>query len=87
MSELVTSLRDHAPGFHHGTCMDCHGTVMDDAADEIERLQKKIYEMKMSLGVLCALMESDISRGYTMATPGRTEEITKARVLSRPGTP
>ncbi len=45
MSNLVDRLRDHHPGLGHGTCMDCHGTVMDDAADEIERLRGALEEI------------------------------------------
>lgn len=55
MSYLVERLRDHRPGLGHGTCMDCHGTVMDDAADEIERLARERAELALHLNAMLEL--------------------------------
>ena len=55
MSDLVERLRDHRPGLGHGTCMDCHGTIMDDAADEIERLARERAELALHLNAMLDL--------------------------------
>ena len=39
MTDIVERLRTHEVSKHHGGCADCYGTVMDEAADEIERLR------------------------------------------------
>ena len=40
MSKLIERLRAHQSGTPHGSCQDCYANVMEDAADEIERLRK-----------------------------------------------
>jgi hypothetical protein len=55
MSDLVERLRDHRPGLTHGTCMDCHATVMDEAADEIERLASDGATMALHLHAMLEL--------------------------------
>lgn len=45
MSDIIERLRDHRVGLGHGTCMDCYGNTMDDAADVIERLQNALMEL------------------------------------------
>ena len=45
--ELIERLRDRKSGSSHGSCQDCYGTAMDDAADEIERMQadrRQVYK-------------------------------------------
>ena len=38
-ADIVERLRSHAPSMGYGGCQDCYSLVMDDAADEIERLR------------------------------------------------
>jgi hypothetical protein len=39
MSDLIERLRAHQSGHSHGSCQDCYANIMDDAADEIEKLR------------------------------------------------
>lgn len=52
--------------------------------EEIARLQQQVFELKMSLGALCALMQYDIDDKHVpTATPTRAAELAKAVQLSR----
>ena len=43
MTDIVTSLRAHRSSAY--MCQDCYGTVMDEAADEIEHLRLTLAEL------------------------------------------
>lgn len=52
--------------------------------EEIAQLQQQVFELKMSLGTLAALMQYDIEDSHMpTATPTRVAELTKAHALSR----
>ena len=46
MTDIVTSLRAHRSSAY--MCQDCYGTVMDEAADEIEHLRLTLAELGFS---------------------------------------
>ena len=50
--------------------------------DEVMRLQHEVFELKMSLGALAAMMQYDIDEGHTFATPTRKAELEKANKLA-----
>ena len=57
---------------------------MEIDLEEVTRLQQQVFELKMSLGTLCALMQYDIDDNHApTATPTRTAELVKAHNLSR----
>jgi hypothetical protein len=43
---IVERLRSNYASPHHGGCQNCYGIVMDDAADEIERLTERCSAYK-----------------------------------------
>lgn len=43
---IIQRLRDHEPGFSHGSCQDCYSTVMDGAADLIEKMGNLLSEAR-----------------------------------------
>jgi hypothetical protein len=47
VTDIVERLRGNYASPHHGGCQNCYGTVMDDAADEIERLRRRVVVLEM----------------------------------------
>ena len=47
--DIVERLRDHEISRHHGGCADCYGFVMDDGADEIDRLRAELASARKAL--------------------------------------
>ena len=45
-ADIVDRLRSNYASPHHGGCQNCYGIVMDDAADEIERLSERVLAYK-----------------------------------------
>lgn len=57
--------------------------MTDQDYEKLDRLQTEVYELKMSLGIMCALMQWDVDDGRAPATPTRIAELAKAHGLSR----
>lgn len=73
MSDIVERLRDHKISMHHGGCQDCYDLVMEDAADEIERLRAALTQfvaccdtapptsLMIELGMACTVARRALS--------------------------
>lgn len=57
--------------------------MTDQDYEKLDQLQTQVYELKMSLGVMCCLMQDDMDLGKVHAGPTRTAEVEKAYNLSR----
>jgi hypothetical protein len=84
MSNLVERLRSHEISPHHGGCADCYGTIMDEAADEIERLSAKwIAETRNNAEMLEALKRCALF--LVNPDPGRLRHAIEAAIAKAEG--
>lgn len=62
-TDIVERLRSNYASPHHGGCQNCYGIVMDDAADEIERLSERVLAYKELLKRAQRTIERDYPNG------------------------
>jgi hypothetical protein len=72
--DIVERLRSHAPSMGYGGCQDCYDLVMEDAADEIERLRAQIQPATPTAGEPVMWCGWHPEHGYAAQTCGHNEQ-------------